>query len=80
MKRLNPVICSSVIVGGHRQLLPGDEHLDQGRPVVLERLADHRSYLLRRFRGHAQETRGLGHPREMGIVQARAEIENAGGG
>ena len=45
---------------------------------MLERLRDHRPNLIRRFGRQPQETGGLGHLREIRVVQVGGEIEEAG--
>jgi hypothetical protein len=62
----------------HREFLPGDGDFDQRRSIVLERLRQHWTHLIRRIGCQSQESRCLGHFREVRVVQVGAEVEEAG--
>ena len=52
-------------------------HLDQRGSVVRECLGDHRLNLFRPRRGQPQEPGGLGHLREIGVVEVRCEVDES---
>src|SRR5712664_4488517 len=62
----------------HRELLPADEDLDQGRSVMLESLSNHRSNLIRCLGGQPEQTCGFGHLRKIRVVKVGCEIKEAG--
>jgi hypothetical protein len=62
----------------HREFLPAHHGFNQGRPLMAERLPDHGFNLIRRFGAKPKNARGLGHLREIRVMQAGSKIEDAG--
>ena len=77
MKRPNPVTCSRLIVGGMASSWRCTRTSTRAGPGCARALRDHRPDLIRRFGPQAEETGGLGHLGEIGVVQVGREVEEA---